>query len=69
MKHRLAFALLMGFITTCLISFTLTSINVGYTGRFFKVWFRSWGIAWVVAVLAILVIGPAVQKLVNKILK
>ncbi len=69
MKNKIFFALVMGIITTGLISFTLISVNIGYTERFLKIWLRSWGIAYLVAVPAILIIGPRIQKLVDKLLK
>ena len=65
MKNKIAFALLMGIITTGIISFTLISINLGFTDHFFRTWFKSWGIAYLVAIPAILLIAPRVQKLVD----
>jgi hypothetical protein len=67
MKQKIAFALLMGIVTTCIISFTLVSVNVGYSGKFLLIWLRSWAIAYAVVIPAILIIGPQVQKLVDKI--
>lgn len=69
MKQKLAFALIMGIITTCIISFTLVSINIGYTGVFLKIWLRSWLIAYLVVIPAILVIGPFVQSIVDRLFK
>ncbi len=69
MKQKIAFALLMGIITTCIISFTLVAVNVGFGPLFFKVWLRSWAIAYCVVIPAILFIGPQVQKIVNKLYK
>jgi hypothetical protein len=69
MKHRIAFALIMGVITTGIISFTLISINIGFTARFLTIWLRSWGMAYLVVIPAILVIGPRVQHLVDILLK
>jgi hypothetical protein len=69
MKHKIAFALIMGIVTTCIISFTLISINVGFVPGFFRIWLRSWGIAYLVVIPAILIIGPQVQKLVDRLLK
>ncbi|MCD6068770.1 MAG: hypothetical protein K0S33_3596 [Bacteroidetes bacterium] len=66
MKQKIAFALIMGIITTGIISFTLISINIGFTDTFYKIWFRSWGLAYLVAIPAILLIAPQVQKLVDK---
>lgn len=68
-KSKIAFALIMGVITTGIISFTLISINVGYTETFFPIWLKSWGIAYMVVIPAILIIGPAVQNIVDKLLK
>ena len=67
MKKKIAFALIMGVITTGLISFTLISINVGYGTDFGLVWLRSWVMAYCIATPAILLMGPLVQQLVEKI--
>ncbi|HOZ88291.1 MAG TPA: DUF2798 domain-containing protein [Bacteroidia bacterium] len=69
MKEKLAFAMLMGIVTTCIISFTLIAINVGFSARFLTIWLRSWGLAYMVAIPAILVIGPKIQLLVNHLFK
>jgi hypothetical protein len=69
MKNKIAFALIMGVITTGIISFTLISVNIGFIDTFFKIWLRSWGMAYVVVIPAILILGPLVQKFVDKILK
>lgn len=69
MKNKIGFALTMGIITTGIISFTLISVNIGYSQRFMNIWLRSWGMAYIVAVPAILIIGPPIQKLVDKLLK
>jgi hypothetical protein len=68
MKNKIAFALLMGIVTTCIISFTLIMVNVGYTDKFYHIWLRSWGIAYLVVIPAILIIGPRIQALVDKLL-
>jgi len=67
MKQKIAFAMIMGVITTCIISFTLVSVNAGYTERFPAIWLRSWGIAYLVVIPAILLMGPQVQKLVDRL--
>ena len=68
MKKKLAFALIMGIITTCIISFTLVAVNVGFVDSFLRIWLKSWGIAYLVVIPAILIIGPLVQKFVESIL-
>jgi hypothetical protein len=66
MKQKLIFALLMGSITTGIISFTLISVNVGFIDGFWKIWLRSWGMAYVVVIPALLLIAPRIQKFVAK---
>lgn len=69
MKQKIAFALIMGIITTGIISFTLISINVGLINGFLKVWLRSWATAYLVVIPAILFIGPLVQAVVDKLFR
>ncbi len=69
MKNKIVFALMMGIVTTGIISFTLISVNIGYTEKFLKIWLRSWGMAYAVVIPAILIIGPIIQKFVDKLLK
>lgn len=65
MKHKVLFALVMGSITTAVVSFTLLSINKGFGNGFFYVWLQSWVISYVVAVPVILLIGPKVQSMIH----
>ena len=67
MKNKIAFALIMGIVTTGIISFTLISVNIGFNEKFLKIWLRSWGMAYMVVIPAILIIGPRVQALVDKL--
>jgi hypothetical protein len=67
-KNKIIFALMMGIITTAIISFTLISVNIGYTEKFLKIWLKPWGMAYIVAIPAILIIGPMIQKLVDRLL-
>jgi len=65
MKQKLLFAVVMGMITTGLVSFTLTSFHVGFETRFLSVWLKSWSIAIMPALFSILFISPKVLRLVN----
>ncbi|HWY33157.1 MAG TPA: DUF2798 domain-containing protein [Nitrosopumilaceae archaeon] len=69
MKNKIVFALIMGIVTTGIISFTLISVNIGFTEKFLHIWLRSWGMAYLVVIPAILIIGPQIQKLVDYLLK
>lgn len=66
MKQKIAFAMIMGVITTGIISFSLISINIGFNDNFLKIWLKSWGMAYVIVIPAILIIGPRVQKVIDK---
>lgn len=68
MKNKIAFAMIMGIITTGIISFTLVSVNIGYSDKFLKIWLRSWGLAYLVVIPVILLVSPPVQKLVDRML-
>lgn len=65
MKKKIVFAMIMGIVTTAIVSFTLIAINVGFGEKFLTVWVRSWMLAYVVAIPAILVIAPKIEKLVG----
>lgn len=69
MKKKIAFAMIMGIVTTCIVSFLLIAINVGFKENFLQIWIKSWMIAYVIAIPAILVIAPQIEKLVNRIIK
>lgn len=65
MKQKLAFALIMGLITTAIVSFVIIAVNIGFGENFLGAWLRSWSIAYVLAVLSMLLIAPRIQLLVN----
>ncbi len=65
MKNKIAFAMIMGVVTTGIISFTLISVNIGFVEKFFAIWFKSWGIAYMVAIPVILILAPRIQNMVD----
>jgi uncharacterized protein YaaW (UPF0174 family) len=69
MKRKIAFAAVMGVITTGIISFTLISVNMGFGSNFAAVWLRSWTTAYVVVIPVILIVSPIVQSFVNYIFR
>lgn len=66
MKRKIAFALLMGVVTTGIISFTLLAFNLGFSAGFVGTWLRSWAIAYVIVIPAILLIGPFLQVRIDQ---
>lgn len=68
MKRKIAFALLMGVVTTGIIFFTLLALNLGFSTGFFRTWLRSWAIAYVIVIPAILLIGPRLQARIDRVI-
>ncbi|OJV13458.1 MAG: hypothetical protein BGO21_15890 [Dyadobacter sp. 50-39] len=69
MRQKIAFAMIMGVITTGIISFALISLNIGFVANFLVIWLKSWSMSYLIVIPAILLIGPKVQKLVDDIFK
>ena len=69
MKEKITFALIMGIITTGIISFSLLGINLGFSDQFLFIWLKSWAMAYGIVVPVILFIGPRVEALVKFLLK
>ena len=67
MKNRIAFALLMGIVTTGAISFVLIYLNVGFGSTFVKAWLNSWGLGYLLVIPIMLVIGPKLQRLIARL--
>jgi uncharacterized membrane protein SpoIIM required for sporulation len=66
-KRKVAFALLMGIVTTGIITFSLLALNVGFSEPFVARWVRSWGVAYVIMVPVILDLGPLLQSKVDRL--
>ena len=64
-KKKVVFALIMGIVTTGIISFSLIVINLGFSNSFLRVWLKSWVLAYLFVSPAILFIAPPIQKLVD----
>jgi uncharacterized membrane protein YraQ (UPF0718 family) len=64
-KQKIVFAFLMGIVTTGLISFTVVIVNLGLTEAFWRVWLKSWLLAYVIVVPVILIAAPLIERFVN----
>lgn len=69
LKRRVAFALLLGMLTTGIISFVILALNFGFSDKFPQVWLRSWGIAYVIVIPAILIVGPRLQAQIDRLVR
>lgn len=67
-KRKLAFALLMGIVTTGIISFVLLAFNLGFSKGFLGSWLRSWAVGYVMVIPAILLIGPRLQAKIDRLI-
>lgn len=67
MKNRIAFALLMGALSTGVVSFALIGLNLGFAGTFLRSWARSWGLAYLIVIPIILAVSPALQGLLARL--
>jgi Kef-type K+ transport system membrane component KefB len=65
LKQKIAFAFLMGFVTTGLVSFTVVSVNIGLTEDFGRIWLQSWSVAYLVIIPIILIVSPLIQRFVR----
>jgi hypothetical protein len=68
LKRKIVFALSMGIVTTGIVSFVLIVLNLGFSDRFIMVWLGSWGVSYVIAIPAILVIGPWLQAKIDRLI-
>jgi integral membrane sensor domain MASE1 len=69
MKQKIAFAFLMGIVTTALISFTVVAVNLGLVENFLRIWLKSWAIAYLIVVPLIIIIAPQIERLVGFLFK
>jgi hypothetical protein len=69
LKQKLAFALLMGIVTTGIVSFTLVSVNLGLTSLFLTIWLRSWLVAYITVIPIVLFVAPRIQAFVYRVIK
>ncbi len=67
-KRKIAFALLMGIVTTGIISFSLVAVNLGFSADFVGIWLRSWATAYAIVIPAILLISPRLQAQIDRMI-
>lgn len=68
LKRKIAFALSMGVVTTGIISFVLIALNLGFVQGFALTWIKSWSMAYLIVIPAILLIGPRLQAKIERII-
>jgi heme/copper-type cytochrome/quinol oxidase subunit 2 len=64
-KRKIVFAFLTGIVTTGMVSFTVVLINLGLTEMFWRIWLKSWSLAFLVVVPVILIVSPVIGRFVD----
>ena len=65
----LIFILIMGFGMSLLMTLIITYINTGMDTGYIRRFFKAWVVSLPIAITAALIVGPPIQKLVDKITK
>ncbi|QHT71831.1 DUF2798 domain-containing protein [Rhodocytophaga rosea] len=61
--------MLMGIITTGIVSFTLIGVNRGYDPGFASIWMKSWVISYLIVIPIILLVSPSIQRVASYLCK
>lgn len=59
--------MLMGSITTGIVSLTVLGVNRGFAPGLAWIWMKSWAIAYAIVIPLILIVSPKVQRIVNQV--
>jgi Protein of unknown function (DUF2798) len=65
-KAHFKFALVTGMVITSYITFTLVAVNTGFENGFLFRWFRSWLIAYILAIPSLLFVAPFIKRKLNQ---
>ncbi|MBY9066378.1 DUF2798 domain-containing protein [Hyphomonas sp. WL0036] len=63
------FGLFMAFFMSFLMSGAITAINIGFPADFASRWMHSWGLAFMLAYPAILIVAPIARRLTLKLVE
>ena len=61
------FILIMGFGMSLLMTLIITYINTGMDSEYINRFFKAWTVSLPIAIVAALILGPPIKKLVDKI--
>ena len=67
--NDLLFILIMGFGMSLLMTLIITYINTGMDNEYINRFFKAWTVSLPIAIVAALILGPPIKKLVDKITK
>ncbi len=67
--QHIVFGFFMALLMSCFMSLVISIFNVGFVDNILYVWLRAWAFAFTVAFPTVIVVTPAVRKLVTITLK
>jgi hypothetical protein len=67
--QHIVFGFFMALLMSCFMSLVISIFNVGFVDNILYIWLRAWAFAFTVAFPTVIVVTPAVRKLVTITLK
>ncbi|WP_170326280.1 DUF2798 domain-containing protein [Ruegeria arenilitoris] len=66
---RAVFSLIMSGLMSCIVTGIATVKAIGFGPNTFGDWMASWAFSWPIAFTVILLFGPSVQRLINRLVR
>jgi len=67
--QNIVFAFFMALLMSCLMSLVISLFNVGLVENILAIWMKAWGFAFVIAFPSVVMVTPAVRKLVAFVIR
>ncbi len=67
-KFHLLFSFVMGAMMIFLMTFVITTVNVGWGANFLQSWAKAFAVAYVVGVPVIFFLAPVARRITGKLL-
>lgn len=64
-NQHIVFSFLMALLMSCLMSFLISVLNVGFVNNILTIWLKAWGVSFIIAFPAVMLVTPVVRKLVS----
>ena len=59
------YCLIMSATMTCCVSATVTAVNLGFSSNFIEEWLYSWGIAFPIGLVVLLLLSPVYRRVLE----
>ena len=67
--QKLVFAFFMALIMSCLMSFVITTFNIGLNNQLIHLWLKAWSFAFLVAFPSVTLVAPIAHRLTMRLVK